>query len=283
MFGTGPIEPGSGVVIARTSPGAPVPTCGPASQLPDSWLVIEGGHGPPAIGPRVPVGTLTAVVDAEPGCLECRGHAGPMTTYHFDDGYTVSVGGPEAEEILGTFTDSGRMRVLQAGPTLDASSWRTVTLDGVSLEVPPGWPAVDLAASRTPTTDASGAVTGTYALSDPGACSSAWFAGRQPPQVFTGSSGLLPSCPYSERLDLAPADGAWIRVLPFPGSALLASTVSELEVDDVTVTVGYPDPSIPVVDVIVTTPRSTIAITIGVGEDEDAAVARTILRSIATT
>lgn len=146
------------------------------------------------------IGALTAVV--APPCPDC------VNVYQFENGYDVSASGPDAQQILATFSDSGARRALADGPTQSTVGWQTLTYDGVQFDVPPSWQIVDLPATLFTTTDSAGNVIGGGGQIDPGTCSEALFPTRT---VYTGRSGITPSCPMPMTRALEPHDGVWVR------------------------------------------------------------------------
>ena len=128
-------EPGF-VLIAATEPTL----CAPSDPPPPSVLSILPAADAGTSGTPTTIGTLSAV-EIPPQCTGCA------PTYLFDIPYQLSVSGPEAEQILGTFTDSGfrrccspvRRRIRQPGRR---SSTRA--LHSVSHR---DWPVIDLPAS----------------------------------------------------------------------------------------------------------------------------------------
>lgn len=261
-------QPAEGLVLV---PPANEPYCTPASSLPESTLIFRRRLMPMVPGETLTVGALTAVV--APPCPDCA------NVYQFENGYDVSVTGPDSNTILATFSDSGARRVLADGPTVSTDGWQTVTYGGVQFEVPPSWPIVDLPATLFTTTDASGNVNGGGGQIDPGTCGGALFPTLT---VFTGRSGIAPSCPPILTRALEPHDGVWIRSLehdPAADLSVLANgTVGDLDVALLALdedTLGRT--AAPVV-LRVSHGNRTVLVTLGVGID--ATTARTILRSL---
>jgi hypothetical protein len=260
----------SGVVMVSDSPVlayCPAQSGGPASAI-DLRPSTDTTSGAPAH-----VGTLEAVALPE-GCLTCG-------RFRFANGYQLIVSGPDTQRVLDTFTDSGARRALQQGPVADTGAWRTVDYEGVSLRVPRTWGVVDLPASVHQTRDASGRVTGGSGMIEPGTCGGAFFPGASP-QLFLGSSGTVPTCPYHPERNLEPTDGAWIRSdTTKAGTAVVAPAVhgvlGGLEVGVITPSATDP----PALDLMIHAGGKDLVLTIGVGRD--AAIARAILRSLHAT
>lgn len=261
-------QPADGLVLV---PPANEPYCEPASSLPESTLIFRRRLMPMVPGETMTVGALTAVV--APPCPDC------VNVYQFENGYDVSATGPDANEILATLSDSGARRALADGPTLSTDAWQTVTYGGVQFDVPPSWPIVDLPETLFTTTDPAGNVNGGGGQIDPGTCSGALFPTRT---VFTGRSGLVPSCPPQMTRALEPHDGVWVRLPDNDAAAdlpvLANGTVGDLDVallDLDEETLGRT--AAPVV-LRVRNGDRTVLITLGVGVD--ATTARTVLRSL---
>ena len=261
-------QPADGLVLV---PPADASSCEPASALPESTLIFRRRLMRMEPGDTMTVGALTAVV--APPCPDC------VNVYQFENGYDVSATGPDANRILATLSDSGARRALADGPMSLTDGWQTVTYGGVQFDVPASWPIVDLPATLFTTTDPSGQVIGGGGQIDPGTCGGALFP---TPQVFTGRSGLVPSCVPILSRTLEPHDGVWVR-LPDDDAAADLPALASGEVGGLDVSLLAADEealgstAAPVV-LRVSTGDRTILITLGVGID--ATSARTILRSL---
>jgi hypothetical protein len=202
-----------------------------------------------------------------------------VNVYQFENGYDVSATGPDAPQILASFSDSGMRRALADGPTLSTATWQTVVYEGVQFDVPASWPIVDLPATLFTTTDASGNVNGGGGQLDPGTCGGALFPTRT---VFTGRSGIAPSCPPQLTRALEPHDGVWVRSPDNDAAADLpvaaSGTVDGLEIALLALDEDRLGRTAAPVVLRVSDGDRTVLITLGVGID--ATTARTILRSL---
>jgi hypothetical protein len=265
----------TGVVLISASTPETTATCGPEQPLPESVLTIGRAVDEVASGVPTTVGTLSAM-KFPPKCIDCP------PVYLFDTPYQVTVSGPEAEQVLATFTDSGSRRVLQSGAVADTSSWQTVDYKGIAFRIPEEWPVVDLPASYNEATQGNGAVQ-VSAQSDPGICGGAMFPSNRGAQVALGTSPLVPSCAPVMGFDVAPGDGMWMRSTVTSLAQLDGTPIAHGVVDGLDVTVVRPDrtnggtPS-PVLDLIVKKGETTIWVSLGVGTDTS--IARSILRSL---
>lgn len=265
--------PASGfVLIAATEPTLCAPSEPTSSVLSILPAADAGTPGTPTT-----IGTLSAV-EIPPKCVGCA------PVYLFDIPYQLSVSGPDAEQILGTFTNSGFQRVLQSGAKADSSTWHTVEYQGVAFQVPPDWIVSDLPASFNEVTLPNGGVQTSSGL-DPGVCGGPMFpSDRGPASVSLGVSRMVPSCADSTSYDLAPGNGLWIRSTANSRSQPDGTQIAHGVVDGLDVTVvqmhrtlaGAPSSA---VDVVVRDGSATpIWVSLGVGTDTS--IARSILRSL---
>ena len=235
-------------------------TCSPAPVLPENQLTVTRADGSdPASAPDAKVGDLDA----------WRMSGTPIPTFRVAGGIQVGATGPDASQVLATFTASGAHRALQAGPLVATTGWQTVTFDGVSMLVPPDWSPYDLANQ-----DAKHGV-----MPDPGTCSYGWFA-TGTPRVLLGSSDIVVGCAATMSWPTQPLDGAWIRDR---AGADLTPIATSGQLGDLDVSVVQPDMPgdttiSPIIDVIVHSDSADVRISIGVGTDPS--IARTILHSI---
>jgi hypothetical protein len=272
-FGTCSFTAPGVVLIAATE----ATTCTSDQTPPPSILMIVPAIPDDAApGTPVTVGTLSAT--AFPAkCIGC-----PLI-YRFDNGYQISVAGPDADQVLGTFTDSGARRVLQSGDEVDTTSWQTVGYQGIAFKVPAQWPVEDLPASFSEVT-LPGIGIRTSSQLDPGVCGGAMFPSDRDAQVSLGISRLQPSCAEVTNYDLAPGDGLWIRSSADSRSQPDGTPIAHGVVDGLDVSLirmhrtdaGAPTP---VLDLVVRDGSApSIWVTLGVGTD--VSVARAILRSL---
>lgn len=267
-------QPAPGLVLV--SNGAETARCNPVEPaLPTSLLSIEPWADDGAPGATVQVGTMWALRVDEPRCETC------LARYRFENGYEVSVGGPDADRILATFTDSGARRALQAGTDLDTSGWREVVFEGVALRVPFLWTTRDLrpgpGATQSPRNG----------FFNPGLCG-ATFPHVEPALLFLGSSEIRPPCGGAPiALDLEPADGIWIRAITDEEAAAYTDAESPTfhggigrgQANGLDITfVGADRPPGPVLDLLVRRGSTTVAISVGAGLD--VSTARAIVRSM---
>lgn len=261
------------VLIAATEPTM----CASSDPPPQSVLSILPAADAGAAGTPTTIGALSAV-EIPPKCAGCA------PVYLFDTAYQVSVSGPEAERVLGTFTDSGFNRVLQSNAPADTSTWKTVEYQGIAFRVPPEWAVSDLPSSFNEVTLPNGGVQTSSGL-DPGYCGGPMFpSDRGPATVSLGMSRMVPSCAALASFDLTPGDGLWIRSTADSRSQPDGTPIAHGVVDGLDVTVvrmhrtlaGAPSPAL---DLVVRDGSATpIWVSLGVGTDTS--IARTILRSL---
>jgi hypothetical protein len=243
-------------------------TCSPTPPMPDSRLLMTFADGdPPATAPNVQVGRFPAWLLAET----------PIASYRLTDGIEVSVAGADSSQILATFTDSGAVRVLQHGPVVATTGWKTVTIDDVSMQVPLLWGVIDLSHQ-----DVDHGV-----VPNPGSCSDAWFDGNAP-TAFIGESDIAVSCappPLADGLQhrLTPENGVWMRDLSTAqagelGDVIAHGTTNGLDVSVIKRTFPDNETTTPIVDLVVRTASHIVRVSIGVGLDDS--IARTILQSL---
>jgi hypothetical protein len=255
------------VLIAASEPTM----CASGEPPPPSVLSILPAADAGTPGTPVTIGTLSAT-ELPPKCAGCA------PVYLFDIPYQLSVSGPEAEQVLGTFTNSGFQRVLQAGDEADTAGWRTVTYKGVAFRVPSQWAVVN---NESNSSDPAGPVS---LQVDPGICGGPMFPSVLDPQVSLGTSRLIPSCAPQINFDLEPGDGLWVRSTADSLSQPDGTQIGHGVVDGLDVTVvamhrtqaGAPTPT---VDLVVRDGSATpIWVSLGVGTDTS--IARSILRSL---
>jgi hypothetical protein len=226
--------------------------------------------GDGTVGARVDAGDPTSAPDAKVGDLDAWAMPGTaVPTVRVAGKIQISATGPDAAEVLATFTASGAHRALQDGPVAATTSWQTVTFEGVSLLAPPDWRPYDLAHQ-----DANRGV-----IPDPGTCSYGWFENGTP-LVLLGSSDIAVSCAMSPWWPIKPLDGVWIRDRADAdlGPAVIRGRLGDLDVSVVEPDLP-PDTTVsPIIDVLVHSGSADVRISIGVGDDPS--IARTILRSI---
>jgi hypothetical protein len=259
------------VLIAATEP-----TVCSSSDSSTSVLSILPAADAGTSGTPTTIGTLSAT-EIPPNCTGCA------PTYLFDIPYQLSVSGPDAEQVLGTFTDSGFRRALQSGVEADTSTWQTVEYQGIAFRVPGDWPVNDLPASFDEVTLPNGGVR-TSSQIDPGACGGAMFPAASKPAVSLGTSRMVPSCADITFFDLTSGDGLWIRSTADSRSQPDGTQIAHGVVDGLEVTVvsmrrtleGAPTPAL---DLVVRDgSASPIWVSLGVGTDTS--TARSILRSL---
>lgn len=270
----------SGVVLV--SDGVePGPSCSPSEPLPESVLTIERAAGAGLPGDAAMVGTLPATRISGPTCSGCP------HPYRLDNGYQVSVTGPDAQRVLDTFTDSGARRMRQTGTEADNSGWRAIDFEGLSLRVPALWESSDIPASYSERRTATGI--SRSGMTNPGACGGAMFAHDRAPQVFLGTSRMVHSCPPRREVSLEPGDGLWIRSVAASAewtdadTAAIGNPVGHGDVNGLDITVVQPDQRTrrtpgPVFDLVVDDGTAVHWISLGVGLDTS--VARSILYSL---
>jgi len=260
-----------GVVLLPTRSTSTCSAVNPI-PLPESVVWIVESDPQPG-GVPAELGTLDATTFGSLACTTCR------PTYHLPSGLQISVTGPEADAVLASFTRSGVDQALADGPLADRSGWRTVAFGGVSVEVPPGWPVVDLPGSDTITTTPDGTVTGMSGRTDPGGCGGDRFG--ETGYAYVGSSQVVSSCPATFVLPVHPGVGLWIRSFPDVGHAMVEARPydgpSEVDLEVVS---GPLNRSVrePVLDVAVDGPDGPVLVTIGARSDP--ATIRAILASI---
>lgn len=270
----------TGVVLLQSSPTDGQATCHPEHPLPASVLSLVGGQRSAFSGQATTVGTFNAVRSIGPSCTppSC-----PNNQYLFDDGYVLSFTGPLEEQVLATFTASGRDRALLGGPVADRAGWKPISTGGVTVEVPPSWTTLDLPASYQEVRDPDGSISSFGGHINPGDCDGVYFRSRQggQPTAYLGSSPFMKSCPPSTFRDLTPADGVWIRPADQNRPASRPADRS-VQVGAVTVTLLTTSNqlTVPVIDLEVKTHDATVLVSIGVGADPS--VARSILRSVSS-
>jgi hypothetical protein len=263
----------SGVVLIAATEAT---TCTSDDSPPGSILAIGPAVPDSTSGTPVTIGTLSATQFPEK-CSGC-----PLI-YRFDNGYQVSVTGPDADEVLGTFTESGARRVLQSGDEADTTTWQTVEYQGITFKVPVQWPIVDLPGSYTSVTDPDGSLVQESGQIDPGACGTMFYSDLGA-QVYLGISRFFPSCAAQTSYNLAPRDGLWIRSTADSrsqpdGTPIASGVVDGLDVFLIRMHRTEAGAPTPVLDLVVRDGSApAIWITLGVGTD--VSTARAILRSL---
>jgi hypothetical protein len=256
------------VLIAATEPTM----CAPSDPPPQSVLSILPAADAGAAGTPTTIGTLSAV-EILPNCVGCA------PVYLFDTAYQLTVSGPEAEQVLDTFTDSGFNRVLQSDAPADTSTWKTVEYQGIAFRVPGDWPVVNNESNPSDPADPSSQV-------DPGTCGTAMFPSDSDAHVSLGSSRMIASCAVLTDFDLTPGDGLWIRSTADSRSQPDGTPIAHGVVDGLDVTVvrmhrtEYGAPS-PALDLVVRD-GSAPPIWVSLGVGTDTSIARSILRSLHT-
>ncbi|MCB1249408.1 MAG: hypothetical protein KDB36_08370 [Acidimicrobiales bacterium] len=264
-------SPDVGLVVVI--PDAPVPPddgspCTPAA--PASTVIFEPATPPSPPQTVTMLGTVPAVRVAEPSCPDCT------ATFRISDTLQVRATGPDGARVLETFAPGGGELVRRDAVAASTEGWTTIELDGLKLDVPPGWERVDLEQSYWSLPNSAGGRT------NPGECGGAMF---QAGSAYVGASPIVPMCPYTgrESLDvLTPNDGVWIRRADATTGDLGAPVVSGI-VGDLEVTLLGVDPShrsmpLPVLDLEVRHGGTTFWVTVGVGADP--VVARAVLESL---
>jgi hypothetical protein len=251
-----------------------------SEQPPPTALVAIGpSTAANAPGDATAVGTLSAIEVVDSACAGCS------PVYRFDDNYQVSVGGPDAETVLATFTEPGTRRVLQTGEQADTTGWQSIEFDGVAFRAPPSWPVVDLPASVVEKATSSGGTQVSW-IPNPDACGGDMFSNGHRATVYLGNSPP-PSCPAGFFFDLRPNDGLWIRSIPDEEAQSLGSPIAHGDVDGLDVTVVRIDVGTrnraptAAVDLIVRKGTTTMWVSLGVGVDPT--IARSVLRSLHAT
>jgi hypothetical protein len=258
----------AGLVLVST--GEASRACGSDDDPAESVFRIEPTAGPTE-GTRTDIGTLTATRVVPQDCGDCP------DVYRFDNGMQISAGGPEADVVLATLTDSGARRVLQRGPEADTGEWTPVTYGGIEFLAPATWGVVDLPGSYREQTDADGNTTGLSGRLNPGQCGGALFGSGE---VSLGVSPIRPRCMPPIEADLRPGDGVWVRPLPDEGADSLGPMIARGEIDSLAVSVVDVNRglSAPVLDLVIGTGDESIWMTLGIGPDTS--TARSILRSL---
>ena len=264
-------QPAHGLVLVPAALDSQT-SCSPTPTPPSSTITIRTSTGDEQLGERVAIGTLHATRVIAADCAQCS------ATYRFDDGYDVAIAGSDSERILATFTESGTRRALQHGTMVDTTGWQQVRHDGIGFLVPASWRVIDLPATLFTTTDAAGNINGGGGMADPGTCGGSLFPDG-PPSALMGASHLLPSCPAILTLDLSPRDGVWIRAASDTDAKSVGPIIAHGTVSGLDVTIVSVEQSTnPTVELIIDTNPGKVRISLGVGPD--AAIARSILRSI---
>jgi hypothetical protein len=255
------------VLIAATEPTM----CAASEQSSPSVLSILPAADAGTSGIPTTIGTLSAT-EIPPKCTACA------PTYLFDIPYQLTVSGPNAQQVLDTFTNSGFQRVLQTGDEADTARWRTVEYKGVAFRIPAQWPVVN---NESNSSDPAGPVS---LQTDPGICGGAMFPSGRSPQVSLGTSRMIPSCAPQTDLDLTPGDGLWIRSTADSRSQPDGTQIAHGVVDGLDVTVvsmhrtlaGAPTPELD----LVVRDGSAPPIWVSLGVSVDTSIARSILRSL---
>ena len=262
--------------VLRSAPGVvlfpfltPHLFCGAGNlPLPANRLVISAATGePPTSPPDAHVGSFQAW--QVPNSL--------ITTYRLTSGIQIAVAGPESAQILPSFTDAGAVRMLQTGPMVATTDWKSVSVADVTMLVPPDWDTRDLAHQDT----SKGFVP------DPGTCDTAWFLDEFP-RAFIGEADphITVGCPAaSGSWPVTPIDGVWADEIPAdakaPGPIVAHGSTNGLEISVIEQTLPTNNSIDPVADLLVRASGHTVRISIGVGPDSS--VARTILHSLHST
>jgi hypothetical protein len=179
--------------------------------------------------------------------------------YGLPGGLDVTVTGPEAAQVLATFTDSGARRALQAGPVADSSDWREIKFDGVGVLVPAAWRVVDLIAGKQFPANA---------------CGGQLFPSDYDPAVLFGLPTGPIHCPIAPPGFVGPGDGVWVRPAGSADGPLKGYRIGGLDVVRLEL---MPDTE-PALDLVVVTPEGRrMAVSIGT---RDPSIARAILRSL---
>ena len=258
--------PWDGVVLLPflTSTGS----CGPGPVI-GSRLVIDASAGqPPSTSPDARVGQFDA--------WRLPDTSDPITVaYRLANGIDVSVAGPDAQQILNTFGESGARRALETGRTLSTADWQPVTVDGVSVLVPPSWEVLDLS-----TQDPAQGF-----FPDPGTCSYGWFSGDVPRALTDHSdSHIGVNCAVSFEHPVEPADGVWARELgtdeTVDGPVVAHGAINGLDVSAIDRALPDDDTVSPIIDLVVRTATHVVRISVGIGLDP--AIARAIVHSLHT-
>ncbi|HEY0520155.1 MAG TPA: hypothetical protein VGC84_11740 [Ilumatobacteraceae bacterium] len=256
------IGPSDGVVLLAFL--ASPESCGPAPDI-ARRLVIDASAGPPPTTPP----------DARVGQFDAWRLPDTTDPVGIDDrlanGIDVSVAAADAQQILDTFGESGARRALETGPTLSTTDWQPVTVDRVSVLVPPSWPLFDL-----PTQNIADGF-----FPDPGTCAYGWFV--DVPRAITGhAANFAVSCAVSLGRPVDPADGVWVRELrtdeTVGGTVVAHGTVDGLDVSVIDRALPDVDTVSPMIDLLVGTGTHVVRISIGVGLDP--AIARAIVHSL---
>ncbi|MGZ4766547.1 MAG: hypothetical protein ACXV6M_12900 [Ilumatobacteraceae bacterium] len=256
------LPPATGVVLLRllTSDLG----CDGSPPLPADRLVISAASGePPTSASNVQVGRFDAWQLPDSA----------MATYRLTNGIEIATTGPDSAQILGGFTDSGAVRVLQNGPVTETTDWKSVVVAGVSMLVPPSWDVLDLAHQ-----DFSHGF-----APNPGTCRDAWFVSEDP-RVFIGEAdpNIAVGCVAVDRWPITAVDGIWAREIPSEavqiGPVIAHGTTGGLDISVVGRTLPDNDSIDPVLDLIIHASGRTVRVNIGVGPD--ATIARTILHSL---
>lgn len=233
-------------------------------ELPVSHMVIGSTRGAaPVTAPDAHVGMFDA----------WRLTDEPIETYRLTNGVEVGVAGPDAVQILATFTNSGWRRVLQDAPLADSAGWKRVDFGGVFALVPPAWDLIDLAHQDIPH----------GFFPDPGTCQDPWFWPGYPHALIdVADPNIGAGCIVVVEWPIHPGDGIWMRGIGH--DANIGPDAASGVIDGMSVSVlDRPLPSDaatanPLVDVIVHTSTGAVRISIGVGLDPS--VARTILHTL---
>jgi hypothetical protein len=254
----------------------------PGWQSPSSFLVpahppcatfaggVVGFFRPSADCPKVTIAALGTTQLPPRPVMTVHG----LSVYLAADGITfrtyavpalhvsITLDGAAAQPILDTLTSSARRVVLGGGaapPVPDG--WKTLTFDGVSLEVPPTMPVTELDAHHLA----------------PGECDAVPFP-QSGAYLGDGVTGAV-NCPAIFAVVPVPTDGVWIHTATSGGPAKFDGRIDNghvrLAVADVAM---YGAPGLdPALDVEIVGPRATV-IRVGLGADPE--IARTIIGSI---
>ena len=229
-------------------------TCPPSQShgvVPSPFYVVMDPLGPK---PNAPMSTKLIN-----GHLVFEGGS-PFVAWVPDLEVRLIVVGGDASNILATLGPSSRAAVLTDGPGPPApGNWQTVTYDGLSIRVPPGWSVVNAAISPA-------APCGTPFAAHP----AAWLGTR------SGTGFCAPLSPGEPQ----PEDGVWLQPPTSLNGPNAAATIRLPGLLRVQVLSELDSRGLYLLTVEVSTKGATSPIEMTLGLGTDPTIARTILYSL---
>ena len=270
-----------GVVLIPNVDGSTCTRGSGPPDLPESVLRIETADPSLDGGVSDQIGTFSATRFDPSSCDDCP------SVYRLDNGYQISVNGPDARQVRATFTDSGAHRDLQAGVVVDPSGWRSLDYAGIGLDIPADWGVVDLAASTEAITNPDGTVQWSSAP-HPMMTDGSLFRPDLPYRTYLGDANIYQGGPAPLSYNLEPTEGVWVRSITDADAESIVGgsyfgpgptpAVVQGEVDGLAVSVVRNARRSPAIDLVIRNGASATWVTLGVGLESS--IARSILRSL---